>query len=180
MSQPTFDRRLLGLTLLPLAIYVTVYAIIDRARPTGIVFETIEPSQFASVATDEGQLRYFWLSAFVLLTAAALAIAASSALALMRDTPERDRPLVFGLVGIGVVVIVVAEMSGMTDHWYIYLGEGLYSNLFSQITIGSRSALSTLNIGLELTKAATALALLLLVACLIMTLARPRHYYSSE
>jgi hypothetical protein len=175
MSRSTFDRRLLWLAILPIAVYLLVYAVIDQARPTGIAFTTImvEPVLSVAVAVAEAKLRYLWLSAFVLLTAVSLAIAASSALSLLRDTPKEDRNLVLGLVSVASIAVIGFEVSGSVDHWYVYMGEGLFKGVFSLLKVGSITALDTLNIGLEISKAATAVALLCLIACLIMTLAQP-------
>ena len=92
MSGPTFDRRLLLLAILPIAVYFLVYAVVDQARPTGIVFSTIEvePVLSVAVAVAEAKLRYFWLSAFVLLTVAILGFGWASEAA--HRPPELGEP----------------------------------------------------------------------------------------
>jgi hypothetical protein len=172
MNAPTFDRRLIGLAIIPVAIYILVYAVIDRARPSGIVFTTLDIPPFpdVGVAVAEAKLRYFWLSALVLLTAVSLAVAASSAFSLLRDAPRRDRVLMFGLVAMAWVAIAVLEQSSLTDHWYVHMGDGLFEGIFSRVSAGSITALQALNIGLDVSKLATAAALLLLVAGFLTTL----------
>ena len=61
MSAPTFDRRLIALAIFPIAIYLLVYAVIDHARPGGIVFATlkIDASLPIDIAVAEAKLRYF-------------------------------------------------------------------------------------------------------------------------
>ncbi len=176
MTGRTFDRRLLVLALLPLAIYALVYIVIDRARPTGLEFAIIDPAEFAKVAAAEGQLRYYWLSAFVLLAAVSLAVAASAAMSLYRDAPRRDRGIIFGLVSLAAVAVVGSEVMGVAARWYTYLGEGLFETIFSQITVGADGDLTLLQafkIGQEVIKGSAAVALLLLTAGLIVTLTRP-------
>lgn len=174
MSAPTFDRRLIALAIFPIAIYLLVYAVIDHARPGGIVFATlkIDASLPIGIAVAEAKLRYFWLSAFVLLTIVSLAVAASSALSLLRDTPAKDRLLVLGITATAWILVVALELSDLTAHWYVHMGDGLFQAVFSQISAGNITALQALDIGLEVSKAATAAALLLLIVCLIMTLTR--------
>ena len=176
MTGRTFDRRLLVLALLPLAIYALVYIVIDRARPTGLEFAIIDPAEFAKVAAAEGQLRYYWLSAFVLLAAVSLAVAASAAMSLYRDAPRRDRGIIFGLVSLAAVAVIGSEVMGVAARWYTYLGEGLFETIFSQITVGADGDLTLLQafkIGQEVIKGSAAVALLLLTAGLIVTLTRP-------
>ncbi len=174
MPGRVFDRRLLRLLLLPLAVYGSVYLVVDQVRPTGLSFATIPPERFADIAAAEALHRYFWLSAFLMLTAVSLAVAAGAALALFRETPPRDRRLVFGLFAAIAAVIILAEVTGVAQRWYTYLGNGLFESIFSRIPVdGIGSALHVFKMGQEVIKATTAVAILLLAACLLMTLSRP-------
>lgn len=168
-----FDRRLLWLLLLPLAVYALVYVVVDQVRPSGLSFNVIASQKFADVAPTEALHRYFWLSAFLMLTTVSLAVAASAAIALFRETPPRDRRLMFGLVVMVALVIIASEVMGVAQRWYTYLGNGLFDSIFSQIAVdGVGSALHVFKIGQEVIKATTAVAILLLTACLLMTLSR--------
>lgn len=169
-----FDRRYLFFALLPIAVYLLVYSVVDQARPTGIVFATIPVERFPSVAAAEGQLRYFWMSSFTVLIATALAVSASGAMALWRDTPAQDRRLVFGLVAIAGAAIVGVEISGAAQRWYTYLGEGLFLSIFPKLpTEAGWSAFDVFKVGQELVKGSAAIALLFITAGLVMTLAEP-------
>lgn len=162
------------LVLLPLAVYVVVYTVIDQARPAGIVFETIAQESFGSVAAAEGRHRYYWLSAFILLTAVSLAVAGSAGLALFRETPPKDRRFAYGFVALVALAVIAAEVSGVAARWYTYLGDDLFVSIFSQVeSKGEGSALSVFLVGQEVIKGSAALAIVLLAACLIMTLAEP-------
>ncbi len=169
-----FNRRLILLALLPLAIYVLVYAVIDQARPTGIVFQTIDATAFGTVAAAEGRYRYYWLSAFILLTAVSLAVAGSAGLALFRETPPKDRGFAYGFVVIVALAVIAAEVFGVAERWYTYLGDDLFASIFAQVeSKGEGSALSVFIVGQEVIKGSATLAIVLLAACLIMTLAQP-------
>jgi hypothetical protein len=174
MPGRVFDRRLLWLLLLPLAVYGSVYLVVDQVRPTGLSFATIPPERFADVAAAEALHRYFWLSAFLILTAVSLAVATSAALALFREAPGQDLRLVFGLFVTVAVVIIVSEATGVAQRWYTYLGNGLFDSVFARVSVdGVGSALHVFKVAQEIIKATTAVAILLLTACLLMTLSRP-------
>jgi hypothetical protein len=182
MHEPTIDRRLLALAIIPVSIYILTYAVIDNARPTGIVFATVSiaPPLEIKVAAVEAKLRYFWLSALVLLTAVSLAVGASSLLSVWRDSPKRDRKLVLGLVVLASVLVMMVERSSLTEHWYAHMGHGLFRSVFGRMPEGGMSALEVLDLGLDVSKGATAIALVALVACFLMTLTRPPQGASEQ
>jgi hypothetical protein len=175
---PGFDRRRLWLLLVPLGIYALAYAVIDQARPAGVPFPHLEFQRWDdvpfAVAAEQAKYHYFWLSSYVVLTAVCLAVGTSAAVALRRETPRRDASAVRVAVGLLVALVVAVELFGGITRWYTYLGEGLYDSIFAHVpTLKHSSALAVFLNGQQVIKIAVAIAVVVLSACMILTLKTP-------
>ncbi|MCA8929443.1 MAG: hypothetical protein KDC18_15370 [Alphaproteobacteria bacterium] len=169
-----FDRRYLLLLILPLTVYALVYAVLDPARPMQVTFPVIDRDAFPTVAGEEARQRYFWLSAFTLLTAVALGIAMGAALSVWRLAPRRDRGLVFLLMAVVLGAVAAVELSGSVTSWYVYLGKNLFLSIFPYIRTGEHAtAMQAFLTGQAVIKIATAAALVPLAVGLVLTLSRP-------
>ncbi len=184
-----FDRRFLLLALVPVAVYLLLYLVLKWTRPAGIEFETLgleilDATALTAAAAAEAHFRYLWVSAFLLSCAASLAVAISCALSLWTGTPARDRRLIFTLLTATAALFVLVEtLPGVPgqERWYVFMGEGLYRSVFGGPD-GPHAGepLWMLDIGLDLIKACGAVALTLITAALILTLARDSRPESPE
>ena len=134
-----FDRRYLLLIAVPLGVYLLFYFIIGNTRNAGIVFDVIPAEQFGSVAAAEAKYRYFWISAFLVFGAVALAVVASCAMSVHRAMPPHRRPLIISLIVFFFVVIGIFETypGREASHWYASMGKNLYWCTVGQIEVTS-------------------------------------------
>ncbi len=134
-----FDLRYLLLIAVPLGVYLLFYFVIGIARNAGIIFDVIPTEQFGSVAAAEAKYRYFWISAFLVFGAAALAVIASCAMTLHREMPPHRRPLIISLIVFFLVAIGFYEaLPGRdTSRWYESMGNNLYQCTLGQIDVTS-------------------------------------------
>ncbi len=137
-----FDRRYLLLIAVPLGVYLLFYFIIGSTRNVGIVFDVIPSEQFGSVAAAEAKYRYFWISAFLVFGAVALAVIASCAMTLYREMPQHRRPLIISLIVFFLVAIGIYEAfpGRETFRWYESMGKNLYQCTLGQIGVTSVDA----------------------------------------
>lgn len=175
---PGFDRRRLLLLLLPLGIYLLAYMVIDQARPAGVRFPHQELQNLGGdafkVAAVQAKYHYYWLSAYVVLTAVCLAVSCSAGLALRRETPAGDRNLVGWCVALLVAGVVGIELFGGVTRWYTYMGDGLYDAIFAKMaTLKYPSALELFLNGQQVIKIAVAASVVILSTCMILTLKTP-------
>ncbi len=177
-SAPGFNRRRLLLLLLPRAIYVLAYAVIDQARPAGVQFPHLVPADLGDAAfkaaAGQAKYHYYWLNSYVVLTAVCLAVSCSAGLALRRETPCSDRNIIAWCVGLLIAVVVFVELFGGITRWYTYLGDGLYDAIFAKMaTLKHPSALTIFLDGQQVIKIAVAVSVVVLSMCMILTLKTP-------
>ena len=191
-----FDRRNLLLCLVPLLIYGLFNLVLTGVQTTEIRFETLRlvpvasenaslvaPAADTASAAGEYRIRMLWVSAFLVAVTVALAVGVNAALSVWRNTPRKDRALMFGLALGAFAVIVVAEQALTGDRWYTNLGAGLFRDLFASPESGtflcrgpvsdSCSLIWQLNTGLDAAKYSGAFALIMLSLAFISTLNRP-------
>jgi hypothetical protein len=178
-DRTVFDRRYLLLGLVPVAVYLVFHHVLTAARPAGLRFRIVDPAAFEGVGAAEAYYRYLWISAFVVVCTISLAVAVGSALSLWAQTPRRDRRPVFGVAAAAAAPFIAAEIvpNGIgSERWYESMGEGLYRSVFGALPPGADAGalLHMLDRGLDLVVASGAIALALLAAALILTLARDR------
>ncbi|MCG6902551.1 MAG: hypothetical protein LJE68_07695 [Rhodobacter sp.] len=190
-AHPVFDRRVLLLALIPPLVYAVVNWVLIGAQSTLIAFETLprmpQGTASASLAAPradiagaalEYRFRMFWISAFLISVSIALLVGISAALSVWRNTPRRDRGLVFGLAATAFGGFVIAELGFTGDRWYANLGEGLFRGLYSTADAGAFkcrgdaacSLIAQLDTGLDLAKYSGGFALIMLTLAFAMTL----------
>ncbi|MBK8174204.1 MAG: hypothetical protein IPK66_02570 [Rhodospirillales bacterium] len=172
-----FDRRSLLLALVPAAVYVLLYWVLNVTRATSIGFAILDAQAFGDVAAAEAHYRYLWVSAFLLSCAVSLAVAVNCAFSLWASTPPRERRFIFTvLAAIAVLFIAIESVPGIPgqERWYAEMGEGLYRSIFGRLPArpDGDALLRLLDVGLDLTKAFGAVALVLITTALIVTLAQ--------
>lgn len=197
----TLDRRFLLLALVPVAVYMLVaYVILDVIRRDDVTFAIIAADTFPTVAAAEARYRSFWATAFLLSAAVSLAVAVSIVLDIWRLRLARDRWLILGLIVVGIIATAAIEtidsLRGAT-RWYDSLGligpaasqsdaalqanaiepRGLFRTVFQAPPEGvaGEATLPLLDTGLDMVKTLGAIALTLVAAGLILTLAEPQR-----